>query len=54
MSASSVAVAFHVTTPIVYPPGDFNCDGIVDLQDLSRLIAYLTSSEGTTLNECNQ
>ncbi|PWB74982.1 hypothetical protein C3F09_03110, partial [candidate division GN15 bacterium] len=27
---SEVAVTFHVTPPVVYPPGDFNCDGICD------------------------
>jgi hypothetical protein len=48
-----VSVSFDVTTPIVYPPGDFNCDGIADLADLSRFVSYLTGG-GATIKDCNR
>lgn len=49
----SVTVSFHVTPPIVFPPGDFNCDGICDLTDLSAIISYMTGG-GYILKHCNQ
>jgi hypothetical protein len=49
----AVTVTFHVTPPIVYPPGDFNCDGICDLGDLSAIISYMTGG-GNILKHCNQ
>jgi hypothetical protein len=53
MQASSIAVSFEVTTPILYPPGDLNCDGITDVSDLSRMVAYL-SGGSVVLKDCNQ
>ena len=52
MVNSSVAVSFEVTKPILYPPGDLNCDGIANLADLSRFVSYLTGG-GATLLDCN-
>jgi hypothetical protein len=52
-ATSTVGVSFTVTKPIVYPPGDFNCDGIADLADLSRFVSYLTGG-GATIKDCNK
>jgi hypothetical protein len=52
-ATSTVGVSFTVTKPIVYPPGDFNCDGIADLADLSRFVSYLTGG-GATIKDCNR
>jgi hypothetical protein len=50
---ASVSVSFNVTVPVVYPPGDFNCDGIANLADLSIFVSYLTG--GTPyLYDCNR
>jgi len=49
----AVTVTFHVIPPVTYPPGDFNCDGICDLSDLSAIISYITGG-GTVLKHCNQ
>ena len=37
----TIPVTFTVLPPVVFPSGDFNCDGIIDLSDLARMIAYL-------------
>jgi hypothetical protein len=37
----SIPVTFTVLPPVVFPSGDFNCDGVIDLSDLARMIAYL-------------
>ncbi|MFZ1683776.1 MAG: hypothetical protein WAU88_06545 [Candidatus Zixiibacteriota bacterium] len=52
-SPAFVTVNFTVATPVVYPPGDFNCDGVANLADLSIFVSYLTG--GTLhLNDCNR
>ncbi|MBK7142634.1 MAG: hypothetical protein IPH75_11190 [bacterium] len=38
---ADIPVSFAVGPPINYPPGDVNCNGLVDLTDLSMIIAYL-------------
>lgn len=50
---AAVTVAFHVIPPVIYPPGDFNCDGICDLTDLSTIVSYLTGGS-VELKHCNQ
>jgi hypothetical protein len=52
-SPAFVTVSFVVTTPVVYPPGDFNCDGIADLADLARFVNFLTGG-GAALPDCNR
>ena len=41
----SIPVDFTVTDPLVYPWGDVNCDGVISLGDISRLIDYLFLSQ---------
>lgn len=38
---TSIPVNVTVLPPIVYPSGDYNCDGVIDLSDLARMIGYL-------------
>jgi hypothetical protein len=37
----TLPVNVTVLPPIVFASGDFNCDGVIDLSDLTRMIAYL-------------
>lgn len=38
---TSLSVQFTVGQPYYFPPGDVNCDGLLDLRDLSTVIARL-------------
>jgi hypothetical protein len=48
-----VTVSFTVTQPVLYPPGDFNCDGVANLADLSIFVSYLTGGSAH-LTDCNR
>lgn len=37
----TIPVNVTVLPPIIFPSGDYNCDGVIDLSDLSRMIGYL-------------
>ena len=53
MNLDAVTVTFNVTTPVVFPPGDFNCDGICDVADLAALVNYIMGGS-IILKECNR
>jgi hypothetical protein len=40
-TVEQIDVTLTVLDPTVYPAGDFDCNGIVDIGDLTRFIAYL-------------
>lgn len=41
MPQADLPIGFVVGPPISYPPGDVNCNGVLDLTDLSMIISYL-------------
>jgi hypothetical protein len=43
----SIDVDVAVSPPINFPPGDLTCDGVVDISDLSLMIAYLLRTVGS-------
>lgn len=38
---TTIPVNVTVLPPIVFPSGDYNCDGVIDLSDLARMVGYL-------------
>jgi len=50
-SLTEIPVSLHVGNPLAYPPGDVNCDGIVSIGDISRMIDFLFISE-TPIDPC--
>ncbi len=51
-SVEQIEITAEVLPPLLYPSGDFDCDGVVDIADLTYLILYLFM-DGTTPEHCN-
>jgi hypothetical protein len=43
-TVAAIDVAFAVRAPNVFPFGDLDCDGIVDIADLTKIVDYLFMS----------
>ncbi|UCC44750.1 MAG: hypothetical protein JSU65_02140, partial [Candidatus Zixiibacteriota bacterium] len=46
-----INVTAEILEPLLYPPGDFNCDGVVDIADVTMMIAFLFLG-GPPLEHC--
>ncbi|MBU8932364.1 MAG: hypothetical protein KOO62_00005 [candidate division Zixibacteria bacterium] len=51
LDADQIAITLVLTEGVTYPPGDLNCDGEVNITDITVLVAYMFLG-GAPLQDC--